>query len=414
MLGEHWVKRVFMTFVILGWSMCNVYSTNSNLMMLTQDIDTHLTEIQKTFDAAYPTELALPPGTELTKQRVQNIHDKRCFLQENAQAVEQLITTLNMNMESGRLSLPVLAATPCLGFDSMGNNLAAYFENIVCANLVGLHYFSLAHIWEPSQQHRPSPFLEMIPSKILHSQPQSDPKLARAKVKSICKCPGSCHERPMALWVKRLDIIRPIFHSALQNHLKSIPVGENQTVVRQKDMSTAKVGTVLPLIPDAAIHYRCGDNFVGHYGFLPFRAFSANIPSNISTLYVLAEQRERKTQHRPYLAAKCDALFPQLLKYLQEKFPSTTIVIRRGDDLHTDLARLTYARYVVCSVSTFCLWPAVSNQHSDNVHFPRSKLIVGGRTDVDLGFQWLSDPPVLLGKTVETLPPMQFVKQLTA
>ncbi len=33
----------------------------------------------------------------------------------------------------------------------------------------------------------------------------------------------------------------------------------------------------LPCIPDAAIHYRCGDNVVTHYGFLPFRVSGAMI-----------------------------------------------------------------------------------------------------------------------------------------
>lgn len=399
--------RFFGALVLLVGPLLITGGTTNNLMV-DPNVDKYLTSIRSTFEKAYPTEL--PPGRPASKSELQTIHDQRCFLQENAQVVEYFTNNLNKNTELGRQSLPILAATPCLGFDSLGNNLAAYFENVVCANVVGLHYYSLAHIWEPSTSHQPSHFLQSIPDKIIHPQPLLDSKVVRAKVKTSCKCQGSCHERPLAAWVKGLDIIRPIFDRALRNHLAHVDA--NSTVVRKRDLSTAAEGATLPLIPEAAIHYRCGDNFVTHYGFLPFRAFSENIPANVSTLYVLAEERDRKTVQRPHLAAKCDALFPQLFAFLKEKFPRTTILIRRGDDLHTDMARLTYAKHVVCSVSTFCLWPAVANPHPQHVFFPRSKLVVGGRTDIQLGFQWLLDPPVVLGRTVETLPPAAFVKTL--
>jgi hypothetical protein len=63
------------------------------------------------------------------------------------------------------------------------------------------------------------------------------------------------------------------------------------TIVSASDLATVSAGTSLPLVPDAAIHYRCGDNFVGHYGFLPFRAFLATIPKVVFFL-VLFESFE--------------------------------------------------------------------------------------------------------------------------
>jgi hypothetical protein len=54
-----------------------------------------------------------------------------------------------------------------------------------------------------------------------------------------------------------------------------------------------------------------------------------------------------------------------------EQFPDAVVVILRGFDLFEDLARLTYAKTTICSVSTFCLWPAISNDNT--VYFPLTK-----------------------------------------
>ena len=54
----------------------------------------------------------------------------------------------------------------------------------------------------------------------------------------------------------------------------------------------------LPAIPDAAIHYRCGDNVVTHYGFLPFRVYSRYIPKDATFIYVMAESPSRKLNKR--------------------------------------------------------------------------------------------------------------------
>jgi hypothetical protein len=343
----------------------------------------------------------------LNNQQMQNIHDKRCFLTENSQAIDYY---LKSNFGVNQDTVPLLVATPCIGSDSLGNNLGSYFENLVCAQFVGLHYFSLAHIWEPKSFDQPTHFLEKIPNYVIHSSPTSDIKLSKAKLKKFCLCPGSCHERGTALWIKGLSFIKPILMSAVSNHLSNLFI--NSTIVRAEDISNVPVGAVLPLIPEAAIHYRCGDNFVGHYGFLPFRAFTQTIPKNVSTLYVLAENRGRKTNHRPHLAAICDSVFQNLYRFLSAAFPKVKVLIRRGDDLYTDFARLALAKNVVCSVSTFCLWPAVMNANSQHVFFPRTKLIVGGDVNINLGFQWLTAPSIILGKHFLSSPPSALLKQL--
>ena len=78
--------------------------------------------------------------------------------------------------------------------------------------------------------------------------------------------------------------------------------------------------------------------------------------------------------------------------------------------MYLDMARLAYAQHVVCSVSTFCLWPAIVNPH--HAYFPRTRLIVAGNTDINLGFKWLLQPEVLRGQNYEHVAPAQLVAKL--
>lgn len=374
------------------------------------------------FDTKYPAPINLylkekaissrPTVTSMNKEysplQLQNMHGKRCISIEVPASIDHM---LNKKWEGTNIqNLPILVATPCLGSDSLGNNLGAYFENLVCAKSMGLHFIGAAQIWEPHANDQPSIFLQQIPSHFFNNKSVSSMDEVQNTIRNICRCPGSCHERKYALWTKHLDFIKPLLWKGIESHLNSLSSENNQTVVSISDLSTVDAGTVLPLIPDVAIHYRCGDNFVGHYGFLPFQAFLKTIPSHAKTIYVLAENRERKTKQKRHLAQKCDAVFPGMLGYLKKHFPESSIVIRRGDDLYTDMARLAEAQVTICSVSTFCLWPAIMNR--GKAFFPVSKLIVGGDSSVDLGFEWITSPPILLGKNYEQVPPPKFLSIL--
>lgn len=309
--------------------------------------------------------------------------------------------------------LEIIVSTPCLGSDSLGNVLGGYFEALVCAQLAGLHYVVVAKIWEPSTKDKPTLFLDRLPSVVEHTSPAKHHKTGLSLLREHCKCPGSCHERPNAAWVKGVDTIRSLLRSALQYHIFNSPGPKYlNTIVSASDKASVPVGTILPFIPDAAIHYRCGDNFIGHYGFVPFVAFTSQIPVTVSTIYVLAEDRARKTTSKPHLAAKCDAVFEALFMFLRSAFPQAKVLIRRGDDLYADFARLSYAPVTVCSVSTFCLWPALIS--NGTAYFPKTKLILGARTDIDVGFRWFDTPAVVLGAAHEYASSDALVRQLKA
>lgn len=75
--------------------------------------------------------------------------------------------------------------------------------------------------------------------------------------------------------------------------------------------------------------------------------------------------------------------------------PQATLVLKRGGDLFLDYARLAYSNVVVCSASTFCLWPSLSNQHGQ-VHFPLTPLVAGAETNETApnlapNFHWITE-----------------------
>lgn len=206
---------------------------------------------------------------------------------------------------------------------------------------------TLNFIYDPTH-FVPYSFFDTLPILMRHHSPSqiaSIPAL-HAHIKSTCPCPGSCHERPYALWPRAVSgLIRPLITAALRNYLDSylkishpttspsttnnINIINNFTAVQDGDYihipntntDNNNRNLHLPLIPDVAIHYRCSDNFVGHYGFLPFKAFLDIVPPHASTIYVLAENRDRKNVHKKYLPPKCDAIFNAMFSFLKAHFP---------------------------------------------------------------------------------------------
>lgn len=89
--------------------------------------------------------------------------------------------------------------------------------------------------------------------------------------------------------------------------------------------------TTLPVIPDVAIHYRCGDNLFTHYGFTPFRIFAKIIPTTAKHIYILSESSDRSSKLNS--VTRCAAIFDALHIYLMKHFPSSVVVILRGHDI---------------------------------------------------------------------------------
>ena len=322
--------------------------------------------------------------------------------------------------------------TPCLELDSLGNFLSEYFESILCAAHLRVHYAAISFLNPKIDKGIENRFFEFLPRIMMHNDPLESKKLLQCPCNSICHewIRGLMHHNghmarigrwfrtAMDAWIsQRLHILKSnsssfrdqiIVVPFQKDHLQQVPqMGSSFHISTGAGEESREIQT-LPFVPDAAIHYRCGDNLVTHYGFLPFRAFKRVIPNDARTIYVMAESSKRRV-NRHESVQRCEAIFTALRNYLRSHFPRATVVLLRGQPLFDDLARLTYAHTVVCSVSTFCLWPAVASgggtgttTEETRAHFPISRLIAKGNTSMDYGesgFRWLEPSErIVLGK----------------
>ena len=221
-----------------------------------------------------------------------------------------------------------------------------------------------------------------------------------------------CHEYEYGLMHTHIDQVRYIFENALQSYWKQI---QNKTYLKPKISKFSSIignyndSTYLPLVPDVAIHYRCGDNLIGHYGFLPFSAFKNLIPDRSKYIYVMCEHMNR--YKRPDQKVRCELVLSKLHSYLSSLFPSAVVLLLRGQNVYRDLYRLTHANTTICSVSTFCFYPALSSKTT--AYFPVTRLVAKA-TKPNYGehFKWITTPKVFPGVRARELPNHQLIKIL--
>lgn len=190
--------------------------------------------------------------------------------------------------------------------------------------------------------------------------------------------------------------------SAITKYKDTIPLNTSTTVAPSTDLTNASPQEFLPIVPDVTIQYRCGDNiqFSYMYGILPYTAFASRIPKDSKYIYVLSDHPSR-AMHALY-TSRCEVILKGLFDYLQEKNPSSIIVIKRGGDLFLDYVRLAFSKIIICSASTYCFWPALANiKNGGVVHFPLSSLIAGA-DDINVApkvfgknFNWINETNIL-------------------
>ena len=335
---------------------------------------------------------------------------KRCSMQGPKAVYDAVRNGKYSSVLKQKQSVVVQAA--CLGDDSFGNMLSHYFETMVCASVVGAHFLTVAKVYSPRTRNAETALIRNLPDIILNSNPV-DSATAQRRIRGKCLCKRMCHESAASIWHSSVGVA--LIHSVVQHAVEGFMQHRESTSgegrfwrVPAGSISTAAAITVLPLIPTVAIHYRCGDNFVGEYGFVAFTAIASRVRDFLGskpqlseqemTVYILAEKRDRRnTGIHIKLAPICDMLLPALHAHLVKSFPQAkAIVLIRGGDIHVDFARLALAPLTICSVGTFCLWPALGNNNT--VHYPQTKMILGGRTSANLGFSWMPASVVVLGK----------------
>lgn len=240
--------------------------------------------------------------------------------------------------------------------------------------------------------------MNALPSIIVNEHPL-DKASAINKLHHECKCTRYCWEHGNAPWVNRTAVIGQYIRNAVTAYLENIDTRAGTVVDSEVDYTNAPPGTVLPLVPDVALQYRCGDNigFSYMYGILPFTAYDNIIPAGVKYIYVLSDHPSRAV-HSPY-SGRCSLILQKLLEYLQARHPNAIILVKRGGDLFLDYVRLSKANVTICSASSFCLWPAIANNKAQ-VYFPLTQLAAGADS-IELApnfgshFHWIEKPGII-------------------
>ncbi|RYH14955.1 hypothetical protein EON65_32685 [archaeon] len=334
--------------------------------------------------------------------------------------------------------LPIVPQRQCVSTNEMGNTMGYFFNDLACSDLIGAHFVTIyPHLFIIGQD---SPiteedlitkkealdlytFIKALPNLVIHSNPNTIRK-ARDLVETHCSCIKFCWEEPQAPWLKRIDMIGKYMKAAImqyvnQTHLEDVgtvvnkvdfisghkmnrqgkrkrnrmvgKLAENHPMHRYTNITDQNTHTEmhpddwLPLVPDVTIQYRCGDNlnfFVGKYGLTPFRIFSKKRillegtlkEADIHYIYVLTEHLVRSRVGS--CGSCCDRVLSRLQAYLSYLFPNAVVLIKRGDSVFADFARIALSKVVFCSSSTFCLWPALANDYG-TVFLPYTPLFAG-------------------------------------
>lgn len=299
----------------------------------------------------------------------------------------------------------------CLMTNELGNRLGNFFTEVGCSQAAGLHFIAVHPQWDiagsfhgnnTNNTYRSDSsklaFLKALPSVIVHPNPLDRFK-ATYKLHHECKCTRYCWEHGNAPWVNKTDLIGGYIRDAVAAFMGSVDTSMGTVVDSEVDLTNAPPGQILPIVPTVALQYRCGDNlgFSYMYGILPFTAFDNIIPKDAKYIYVLSDHPSRAV-NSPY-TGRCALILQNLFQYLKERHPQATIVVKRGGDLFLDYARLSQASVTICSASSFCLWPAISN-HKNKVYFPLTN-VAGGADSIELApnfgthFNWIVEPKII-------------------
>lgn len=315
-----------------------------------------------------------------------------------------------------------LVFTPCFTLDSIGNSLSNYLEARLCADVSGLHFLvpflTMSKNFDPSNEINT---FRRIASVVEHPSPSKG--TAKLELQALCPCADACHEKPGALIHSHVnaarEILQPIFNAhyeTMVNRRNFSSIVERQAWMLRLPPASGISNNSLPHVPDVSIHYRCGDNVVSHYGFLPFTAFEDLISPDAKTIYVMSESKYRKTNNykNMRMIGKCTSILQALFEFLVFKFPDKVVLMLRGANVFSDLVRLAHAKQTFCSVSTFCFWPALVS--SNWAYFPVTNLIAkGSNIKYRPHFVWLTKSSYFIypGSRVRMEPTSHIINVLT-
>jgi hypothetical protein len=306
-------------------------------------------------------------------------------------------------------NLPILVLVMDWHTNRLGNFLGTYFDSIACAEVTGMHYVGVRKKLVGHEDNHEEKFWQALPELIVHNNPVT-PEEALKLIDQRCSCDRYCWTADDP-WRFILPNISRIMEHGLQLHL-SMTAKHQDVMIRDSgfhlnpkiDLTNSLPGTVLPLIPDVAIHYRCSDNLYGGMGLIAFGQLIRLIPTESKYIYVFTEYA-RRLENTP-LESAAPTILKALHSDLRSHFPSATVVIKKGGNEFTIWAQFAFANVTICSPSTYCLWPAMARKGA--TYMPATAYISAKRGSqtghFDMGPNWHWIPPMLYNNFTKTTP----------
>lgn len=364
-------------------------------------------------------------GWKYTLWRARNLIESKLKREDSVlahfSAAEQYLNGYWITKYGVDVNLPALIHNRVGSWAEAGNYLGIYFENIACAHLTGLHYLAVSTYWHAhGDVHGPAQytsmnatakfddFIKMLPDMIV-SNSTSLPRTKQEaidRVHTFCPCYLFCWSHEEAAWPLAVNYIIPIIRSALEGFMRKNPYDEVAAIRQQRLISNATNLTALPLIPNVTIHYRCSDVLRNpDYGFLPYHAFdkiiTSSLPSSSSPkftsastffIYIISDHPDRGADKE-----ECRVLLNGLKDHISSLkiHPKAQVIIKRGDSILQDMARIAFSKVTICSGSTFCLWPALAS--TGRVYMPLNPPVAGLRGALldPNSFKWILDCTIL-------------------
>jgi len=290
--------------------------------------------------------------------------------------------------------LPALVHNYVGNWAELGNYLGIYLDTISCSHLTGMHYLAVSTFWyrQGVAQSNMSSSLEellyLMPMTIVSEPARLPPTRQEAlrRIDAYCPCRLFCWAHAKSAWARSVDYFGPLLRKALRGYLAKHPYDENAAIREQRlvQSSSTAVPTRLPLIPSVTIHYRCSDTLRSEeYGFLPYEAFDSILPRPDPTIpgsrkpandviYIISDHPDRGE-----FKEECRVILDGLREHVSSLRPDADVILKRGDPIIHDLARIAFSNVTVCSGSTFCLWPAMSA--TGLVYMPLNPPVAGAR-----------------------------------
>ena len=248
---------------------------------------------------------------------------------------------------------PALISSIMLGTGSLGNCLGYYYQTRAFCEAVGLDYLSA-----PLLPKYKETFLAALPLIQVHMTGNFSKKMA---FRFFDECPAYVHQCRRSRFLHYLPTVRKELSEAL------LPFKRHDFEV--------------------AVHFRCGDVLKADapgYGLLRYQALKELLGSESPKRITVLTQPvgpECRTNDCPFLET-CRTIYSDLARWLSKTYPKSKTLVVSIRDVSETMAALTFARKLICSSSSMCLFAAITNENES--FLPISELFFNG-SSLDLG-----------------------------